>query len=178
LLDKIIKSKTRELIKIEYLVSACGAFVCLLIVALVSKLVLDQYSALVLSASMGASAVLLFHASHSPMAQPWPLVGGHIVSALIGVACARHIEMLAIAAPLAAALSIFAMAVLRCVHPPGGAAALLAVVGGKDIQALGYQFVITPVLINVVIMLIATYLINNFLLRRPYPTPTPNRSAK
>jgi len=160
--------------RIEYLVSACGAFVCLLIVSSVSQLVLDQQNAIILSASMGASAVLLFLASHSPMSQPWPLVGGHIVSALIGVTCARHIEMLAIAAPLAAALSIFAMAALRCIHPPGGAAALIAVVGGKDIHSLGYQFVLTPVLINVLIMLVATYLINNFLLRRPYPS----RSAK
>lgn len=157
------------MIRIEYLVSACGAFVCLLIVTLISQLVLEQYSALVLSASMGASAVLLFVAPHSAMSQPWPLVGGHIVSALIGVACARHIEMLAIATPLAAALSIFAMAVLRCVHPPGGAAALIAVVGGNDVHALGYQFVLTPVLVNVVIMLIATWLINNYLLRRTYP---------
>lgn len=169
MLDKIIKSKTGELIRIEYLVSACGAFISLLIVVLVSQLVLDTHSALILSASMGASAVLLFVAPHSPMSQPWPLVGGHIVSALIGVTCASHIEMLAIAAPLAAALSIFVMSVLRCVHPPGGAAALIAVVGGKGVHALGYQFVFYPVLVNALIMLVVTWLISNFLLRRSYP---------
>jgi len=169
LLDKIIKNKAGELIKIEYLVSACGAFISLLIVVLVSQLVLDTRSALILSASMGASAVLLFVAPHNDMSQPWPLIGGHIVSALIGVTCASQFDMLAIAAPLAAALSIFVMSVLRCIHPPGGAAALIAVVGGKDVHALGYKFVIYPVLVNALIMLVVTWLISNFLLRRAYP---------
>ena len=169
MLYKIIKSKASEIIKVEYLVGACGAFVSLMIVTLISELVLGQQSALVLSASMGASAVLLFVAPHSPMSQPWPLVGGHIVSALIGVTCAMHFETLAIAAPLAAALSILVMAMLRCVHPPGGAAALIAVVGGKDVHALGYQFIFNPILVNALIMLIITYLVNNYLLRRSYP---------
>jgi len=157
------------LIKIEYLVSCFGAFISLMIVTLTSEFVLGQQSALVLSASMGASAVLLYAAPHSPMSQPWPLVGGHIVSALIGVTCAMHIETLAISAPLAAALSILLMAMLRCVHPPGGAAALIAVVGGKDIHALGYQFVFSPILVNVLIMLAITYVVNNLVLRRTYP---------
>ncbi len=157
------------MIKIEYLVSCFGAFISLMIVTLTSEFVLGQQSALVLSASMGASAVLLYAAPHSPMSQPWPLVGGHIVSALIGVTCAMHIETLAISAPLAAALSILLMAMLRCVHPPGGAAALIAVVGGKDIHALGYQFVFSPILVNVLIMLAITYVVNNLVLRRTYP---------
>lgn len=140
-----------------------------MIVTLTSEFVLGQQSALVLSASMGASAVLLYAAPHSPMSQPWPLVGGHIVSALIGVTCAMHIETLAISAPLAAALSILLMTMLRCVHPPGGAAALIAVVGGKDIHALGYQFVFSPILVNVLIMLAITYVVNNLVLRRTYP---------
>ena len=83
--------------------------------------------------------------------------------------CASHIEALTLAAPAAAALSIFAMAVLRCVHPPGGAAALLAVVGGDDIRALGYQFVLVPVLVNALLMLMVTYLIYKFLLKHRYP---------
>lgn len=155
--------------KIEHIGSAGAAFVSLSVVAAVSQLLLEQSTAIALSASMGASAVLLFTAPDSPMSQPWPLVGGHIVSAFIGVTCALTVETIAVAAPLAAALSIFFMGVLRCIHPPGGAAALLAVVGGSDIQALGYQFVLAPVLINALIMLLATYLINRLLLRRPYP---------
>ena len=157
------------MIKAEHIAGAGGTFASLLLVFLVSQIVLDQESVRILSASMGASAVLLFAAPHNAMSQPWPLIGGHVVSALIGVACAKHIEMLALAAPLAVALSFLAMSVLRCIHPPGGAAALLAVVGGNDIQALGYQFVVTPVLINALIMLIMVYLIDNFLLRRLYP---------
>lgn len=164
------------MIKIEYLVNAGGAFISLMMVSWISELALNPQTTLVLSASMGASVVLLYVAPHSDMSQPWPLVGGHIVSALIGVSCASHINTLAIAAPLAAALSILAMSVLRCVHPPGGAAALIAVVGGKDVHTLGYQFVFYPVLVNALIMLLVTWLINNFVLHRTYPKVTTRHS--
>jgi len=157
------------MIKFAPIVSAGAAFVSLVVVTVISQFVLGQVSGLVLSASMGASAVLLFSAPHSPMSQPWPLVGGHIVSAAIGVTCAAHVDTLALAAPLAVSLSILAMGVLRCVHPPGGAAALIAVVGGRDVESLGYQFVVCPILVNAVIMLIAMYLINKIVLNRIYP---------
>ena len=98
-----------------------------------------------LVAPMGASAVLLFAVPASPLAQPWSIVGGNIVSAIIGVACATWITNPIDAAPIAVALSIGAMFAFRCVHPPSGAVALTAVLGGPAVHALGFGFVIAPI---------------------------------
>jgi CBS domain-containing membrane protein len=98
-----------------------------------------------LVAPMGASAVLLFGASESPLAQPWSIVGGNLVSALVGVACARWIAEPVLAASVAVALAISAMFLCRCVHPPSGAVALTAVLGGPAVHALGFGFVAVPI---------------------------------
>ena len=83
-------------------------------------------------ASMGASAVLLFAVPHGPLSQPWALIGGHMVSAFIGVSCATLVPDTITAAALAVGLAIGAMHLLRCIHPPGGATALAAVVSGPS----------------------------------------------
>jgi CBS-domain-containing membrane protein len=131
-----------------------------------------------LVASMGASAVLLFAVPHSALSQPWNLLGGHLVSALIGVSCAMMIANLLFAAPLAVALAIAAMHYLRCIHPPGGATALSAVVGGSSVHALGYQFVLTPVLLNALIMLITAIVVNYAFSWRRYPASLAKAPAK
>lgn len=101
-----------------------------------------------LVAPMGASAVLLFAVPASPLAQPWSIIGGNLVSAAIGVACADAIADPVLAAALAVALSICGMFALRCVHPPSGAVALTAVLGGPAIHTLGYRFVLEPIAIQ------------------------------
>ncbi|WP_109481878.1 HPP family protein [Paraburkholderia sp. C35] len=101
-----------------------------------------------LIAPMGASAVLLFAVPASPLAQPWSIIGGNLVSATVGVTCAMLISDPVAAAALAVGVSIALMFALRCVHPPSGAVALTAVVGGPAIHALGYGFVLEPVLIQ------------------------------
>ncbi|WP_144144617.1 HPP family protein [Paraburkholderia sp. BCC1884] len=98
-----------------------------------------------LVAPMGASAVLLFAVPSSPLAQPWSIMGGNLVSAAVGVACAHWIGNPLLAAPLAVAAAICAMFMLRCVHPPSGAVALTAVLGGPAVHALGYRFVAAPI---------------------------------
>jgi CBS domain-containing membrane protein len=98
-----------------------------------------------LVAPMGASAVLLFAVPASPLAQPWSIIGGNMVSAVIGVACATWITNPIDAAPIAVAMSIGAMFLFRCVHPPSGAVALTAVLGGPAVHALGFGFVIAPI---------------------------------
>jgi CBS domain-containing membrane protein len=98
-----------------------------------------------LVAPMGASAVLLFAVPASPLAQPWSIIGGNMVSAIIGVACATWITNPIDAAPIAVALSIGAMFAFRCVHPPSGAVALTAVLGGPAVHALGFGFVFAPI---------------------------------
>ena len=119
-------------------------------------------------APMGASAVLLFAVPSSPLAQPWSIVGGNLCAALIGVTCAAHIDDVAMAASLAAALAIGAMFALRCLHPPSGAVALTAVLGGPTIKALGYTFVLWPVAIDSLLLLMAA-LVFNVSARRRYP---------
>jgi CBS domain-containing membrane protein len=108
-----------------------------------------------LVAPMGASAVLLFAVPASPLAQPWSIIGGNLVSATIGVTCARLIDDPTLAAALAVALSICGMFALRCVHPPSGAVALTAVLGGPVIHALGYRFVLEPIAIQSAALLFA-----------------------
>ncbi|RJF96022.1 HPP family protein [Noviherbaspirillum saxi] len=119
-------------------------------------------------APIGASAVLLFAVPASPLAQPWSIIGGNVISALIGVTCAKWIPDPAVAAAVAGAMAIAAMFSLRCLHPPGGAVALTAVLGGPAVTTLGYGFVIFPVAINSGFLLLMALVFNN-LLRRRYP---------
>ena len=114
-------------------------------------------------ASMGASAALLFAAPHSPLTQPWPFVGGHLVSALIGVSCYRWVPDPWMASASAVALAILAMSFLHCLHPPGGATALTAVIGGDAVHDLGFQYALSPVGINVLVLLILSLIINRLL---------------
>jgi CBS domain-containing membrane protein len=125
-------------------------------------------------APMGASAVLLFAVPSSPLAQPWSIIGGNLVAALIGVTCARWVPDAALAGALAGSLAIAAMFSLRCLHPPSGAVALTAVLGGPAVRALGYAFVLWPVAIDSLLLLMAALLFNVSARRRyPHRAPAP-----
>lgn len=121
-----------------------------------------------LIAPLGASAVLLFGVPSSPLAQPWSLLGGNMISAVIGVACARWIGESMIAATLAVTLAIAAMLLLRCMHPPSGAVALTAVLGGPAVHAVGFNFIWMPVAINSLLLLLVA-LGYHALTRHRYP---------
>lgn len=153
----------------EILASSLSAFAGILVLAGASYWFVSGAEYLFLVASMGASAVLLFAAPASQMAQPWPLIGGHVVSALVGVSAYQYAPYSFLAPAIAIAVAIAIMHYLRCLHPPGGATALLAVIGGEQIQNLGYVFVITPILLNACLMLILAVGINRWLLQREYP---------
>jgi len=158
----------------EKLRSTFSAFLALLVVGLVSSLSLHGLGLPVMIASMGASAVILFATPHSPLAQPWPLVGGHLISAFIGVTCAKLVPEMWIAAALAVSLAILAMHLTRSLHPPGGASALLPVLGNNYVHADGYHFLLAPVGLNVLIIFAMALLVNNLLPghrwpARPYP---------
>ena len=130
----------------ERLRASLGAFVGIALTGLSMLTVPGGGAALpLLIAPMGASAVLLFAVPASPLAQPWSIVGGNLVSALVGVTCGMLIPQPVGAAACAIAFAIAGMLALRCVHPPSGAVALTAVLGGPSIHALGYGFVIAPV---------------------------------
>jgi len=146
--------------------AAGGALLAIGLVALISHWTLDGSAAPILVASLGASSVLLFVVPSSPMSKPWPFVGGHLASASIGVACYQLTPHILTAAPLAVGLAILAMYYLRCLHPPGGAVALIAVLGGDAVHALGFQFVLTPVALNVAVMLTVAALFWRLVLHR------------
>jgi CBS domain-containing membrane protein len=111
----------------------CGALIGILLTGLICTRAVGTGATPMLIAPMGASAVLLFAVPASPLAQPWSIIGGNIISALIGVTCARWISD-----PLvAAALAIGAMSVLRCLHPSSGAVALTAVLAGPAVTEAG-----------------------------------------
>ncbi|MGB7930846.1 MAG: HPP family protein [Gammaproteobacteria bacterium] len=158
----------------EKMVSALGGFAGIVSILLITGHFVDSASALIV-ASMGASAVLLFAVPHGALSQPWPVLGGHVISACIGVTCASVIPQPHLAAGLAVGLAIGVMYYLRCIHPPGGATALSAVVGGESVHALGYQFVITPVLLNALIILAIAVLFNFLFAWRRYPASLVSR---
>ena len=153
----------------EHWISAVGGLIGMLAVLGVSHALLGPHSGVLAVASMGASAVLLFAAPHGALSQPWPVLGGHMISALCGVIAAQNIAEPLLAASVAVAAAIGLMYWLRCLHPPGGATALFAVMGGPSILALGYNYLFVPVLLNVVVLLIIAVLFNYPLTWRRYP---------
>ena len=153
----------------ERLVSTAGGALVIFCIFIITRASLGPGGALLIIPSMGASAVLLFAVPHGALSQPWNVFGGHILSALVGVTCAIVIPGEIVAASLAVGLAIGAMHYLRCIHPPGGATALAAVIGGDATHALGYQFVITPVLLNVLVMLAVAVTFNYLFPWRRYP---------
>lgn len=159
----------------EKIISACGGFLGILLVYFVSLQFIGTHGSALVVASMGASAVLLFAVPHGQLSQPWSVIGGHLVSAVIGVSCAKLFHDPAIASATAVGLAIGAMYYLRCLHPPGGATALIAVVGGGEVHALGYLFVLTPVLINVFVILAVAVLVNYAFAWRRYPASLAKR---
>lgn len=149
------------------LVSCIGAGLCLFCTEWLSRQSMGMSNPWFI-APMGASAVLLFAVPASPLAQPWAIIGGNIVAAFIGVTIAAQVSNLGIAVGLSVALSIGAMFYLRCLHPPGGAVALCAALGGPTVAKLGYGFVIWPVAINSGLLLLGALMFNN-LAKRRYP---------
>lgn len=120
--------------------------------------------------SFGASAVLVYGAIKSPLAQPRNLIGGHIISGLVGVACYQLFgQTIWIAAALGVAFAIAAMLATKTVHPPGGATALIAVIGGKKIHDLGLLYAFIPAGAGALILLIVALLVNNLSKNRKYP---------
>lgn len=152
--------------------SFVGAFVGIAAIGLLQGGRFDHLDNVFLIGSFGASAVLVYGATNSPLAQPRNLVGGHLVSALIGVTVHKILpaaDMLWVAAALAVASSIVLMQITKTMHPPGGATALIANIGSEKILALGYGYVLSPVLSGVMILFITGLIVNNIPRNRHWP---------
>ena len=153
----------------ERLIATAGAVIAIYILITVESRYIGETGAALLVASMGASAVLLFAVPHGALSQPWAVLIGHVVSAVVGVTCARFVTDMTLAAALAVGIAIGAMHYLRAIHPPGGATALTAVIAGPEVHNLGYQFVLTPVLVNALIMVLLAIALNALFPWRRYP---------
>jgi len=150
--------------------SSCGAFVGLMLVLTIAKYLgelsgIDEW----LMASLGASALLVFALPGSPMAQPWAVIAGNTLSALIGITAAKLIGEPLLAMPIAAALSILGMFVLRCLHPPAAAVAMIAVLG----HVTHYRYALFPVMIDSILLVLAGVIYSN-MTGKSYP----NRPAR
>ena len=142
----------------ERLRSCLGAFLGLMLVLTIAKYLgeiggLDEW----LMASLGASALLVFALPGSPMAQPWAVIAGNTVSALVGITIANLIKEPLLAMPIAASMSILGMFILRCLHPPAAAVALIVVLG----HVLHYRYALFPVMVDSILLVMAGALYSN-----------------
>lgn len=152
----------------EALRTAAAIGVAVLLTGILSTLLAPGALAPVLIASMGASAIILLALPTSPLAQPWPFVGGQLISVAIGITLARWVAPPLLACGLAVLLTTFAMLRLRCLHPPGGAAALIPILAQHEAQQFSYGYLLIPVALNALLLLLLAWGLNR-LLGRAYP---------
>lgn len=154
----------------EHLWAFLGSFIALCIISFLHYQYFSPNDLTLLVGSFGATSVLIFGAIGSPLSQPKNLFVGHFISSIIGVSCYKVLgDVIWIAAPLAVALSIIVMQMAKALHPPGGATALIAVMGGESITSLGYEYVLFPIMGGVTILFLVAIVTNNIPHKRRYP---------
>jgi CBS-domain-containing membrane protein len=154
----------------EIMWSWIGAFLGIAAVAWVGHLFFSGTDLSLMIGSFGATAVLAYGAVRSPLAQPRNLMGGHILSAIVGVACWKLFHSYPwLAEAMAVSTAIALMHATRTLHPPGGATALIAVIGSAKIHSLGFWYVLMPATVGPLILLVVALLVNNIPASRRYP---------
>ncbi|HJE02800.1 HPP family protein [Aliarcobacter thereius] len=168
---KQFKKVNQEKLDKENLIwSWIGSFLGLIAISFFHRDFLEDGDLTLVLASFGASAVLIYGSVNSPLAQPKNLIFGHIISAIIGVSSYKLFgDNLLLASALAVSSSILAMQLTLTLHPPGGATALIAVIGTPQIHELGYFFVIVPVFSGAIILFLIAFIVNNIPKNRAYP---------
>ncbi|WP_034633562.1 HPP family protein [Maridesulfovibrio bastinii] len=161
ILNSLIAEKPPHKLVSEVFWSWLGAFLGISAVALIHYDFLLKSDLPMIIGSFGASAVLIYGAPHSPLAQPRNMLGGHILSAIVGVSCFMLVGNIAwLACALAVSTAIAVMHVTGTLHPPGGATALIAVIGSSRIHELGFLYVLVPVASGALIMLAIALIVN------------------
>lgn len=154
----------------EHILTFLGAFFGIGIIGFINSKYFVANDNLFLIGSFGASSVLIYGVINSPLAQPRNLIGGHLISAIIGVTVHKLLpNEIWLASAIAVSLSIVAMQITKTLHPPGGATALIANIGSEKIKVLGYMYVLNPVLTGVMILLVVALIFNNISPTRMYP---------
>ncbi|UXP32307.1 HPP family protein [Reichenbachiella agarivorans] len=155
----------------EHFWSFIGSFFGIGVIGYIQNSYLSISDNIFLIGSFGASSVLIYGAIQSPLAQPRNLIGGHLVSAVTGVTISYLLpHSVLVAAPLAVSLSIVLMQITKTLHPPGGATALIAVIGSESVKSLGFWYVLYPVFSGALILLLVALVVNNMTSKRQYPT--------
>ncbi|MCD0471346.1 HPP family protein [Flavobacterium sp. JAS] len=155
----------------EHFWSFLGSFVGIGILSYLESIRFSGSDIVFLIGSFGASSVLVYGIIQSPFSQPRNLIGGHVISAIIGVTVQKLVpDIVWLSAPLAVSLSIIFMQITKTLHPPGGATALIAVTGSAQIKDLGYMYVLSPVLDGVLILFVTALIFNNMTSSRSYPS--------
>lgn len=154
----------------EVLWSGLGSVIGIAICGYLSSRFFEPRDLTLIIGSFGASAVLVYAAIKSPLAQPRNLIGGHVLSGLVGVASYQLLgDTLWVAAAFSVAGAIMTMLVTKTLHPPGGATALIAVIGGKKVHDIGFLYAFLPAGAGALILLIVALLVNNLSKNRRYP---------
>ena len=153
----------------EHLWTFIGSFCGIGLIGLIQSAYLPLSDNLFLVGSFGASSVLIYGVINSPLAQPRNLLGGHVLCAIVGVVVNDLVPYTWVAAALAVSLSIVLMQVTKTLHPPGGATALIAIIGSGKIKSLGFMYVLTPILTGVIVLLLVALIFNNITINRSYP---------
>ncbi|KQO21520.1 HPP family protein [Flavobacterium sp. Leaf82] len=155
----------------EHFWSFIGSFIGIGILSYLESIRFSGTDIVFLIGSFGASSVLVYGIIQSPFSQPRNLIGGHLISAVIGVTINKLVpDIVWLSAPLAVSLSIIFMQITKTLHPPGGATALIAVTGSAQIKDLGFMYVLSPVLDGVLILFITALIFNNMTSSRSYPS--------
>lgn len=154
----------------EHLWTFIGSFLGIGIIGFLHSKYFTAYDNLFLIGSFGASSVLIYGAINSPLAQPRNLIGGHLISALVGVSIHKLVPgEVWLTSALSVSVAIVLMQITKTLHPPGGATALIANIGSAKIQALGFFYVLSPVLSGVMILFLVAVICNNATPHRSYP---------
>ena len=155
---------------IDHLWTFIGAFIGIASLGYLQGTQFGNTDNILLIGSFGATAVLIFGATNSPLAQPRNLIFGHLLSAIIGVSIYKLIpDNMWLSSALSVSLSIVVMQITKSLHPPGGATALIANIGSEKIKALGFYYVLSPVLSGVLILFTVAVIVNNIPKNRNYP---------
>lgn len=154
----------------EHFWTFIGSFLGIGLIGFCSNRYFSSSDNLFLIGSFGASSVLIYGIVNSPLAQPRNLIGGHVICAIVGVTMHKLIpHEVWLSSALAVSIAIVLMQITKTLHPPGGATALIANIGSVKIQALGYLYVLSPVLSGATVLLLVALLVNNVSGHRKYP---------
>lgn len=156
-----------------------GSFLGIIAISYFHMDILDDKDLTLVVGSFGASAVLIYGVPNSPLSQPRNLIGGHLLSAIVGVISYKLFSSnLFLATAIAVSTSILIMQLTLTLHPPGGATSLIAVIGGEQIHELEFFYILIPVFSGALILFLIAFIVNNIPKNRTYPESFKNYLKK